>query len=255
MILQAIPIVNNVVCAIPLVIMADQEPQEPKPKFTPNPNKGWYTPPSESPQKLHEGDDEPHQTDQEIQFRTAAIKCAQMEDELVTLMQQNLNGARQAMLRGVQIHADDYTPSPSLQTIVEDIKGIEDGWYVGKVLLRFNGGFAKHAKDFGIETDKTLLLGLHTDEPTRGQFNEYAKEDPKMASYAETYYYFTPDGNYAKCSLIPSTVLVTDGRQPLAGYERATYYKSEMTPGDFEIAGQALNILIKRLKPQEEPVQ
>jgi len=63
------------------------------------------------------------------------------------------------------------------------------------------------------------------------------------------------DGEYKKASTMHLKGLSrTDPNRKVLG-TNGTYitYESEMTPGDFEIAGQALQMLINRLKPQEQP--
>lgn len=240
--------------------MPDPGNQEQDPKFKPDPKKGWYTPPSESSRKLNEGDEQPHQDqapaiDQETLFRAAAIKCAQMEEELAQLMKNKLNGKDYVKIEK-DVYLNKLMKATTLASYIENIKGVEGGQLNGIASISFLDGLANDAEKLGIKTNRELMVGLHADEKTCKQFNEFAKKDPTIASNASTMYYFTQDGEYKKSSRIPVGVTVDSSRPTL--YPKGgivNVYESEMTAGDFEIAGQALQMLINRLKPQEKAAE
>lgn len=209
--------------------------------------------PKETPRNFFEETDAEQSTEQtplpqqEMLFRAAAIKCAQIEEEIVRLLKlQDFNqlGTRE------DLYIDNF-PSGNImiKSYLEDIYGVG-----GKpAAVEFLDGIAEDKEQLGITTDRSLEIGIYTDELTREAFEEYARKNPKMAENASTIYYFTQDGEYRKISCMPTGVSADPNRKPLRGDPDpkavVDYYLSEMTPGDFEIAGQALIMLKKRIDP------
>ena len=113
-----------------------------------------------------------------------------------------------------------------------------------------------YAEKLGINTNRFIgLTDTHSDEQTREQYIRFLELNEWASFTTKTRYYFTQDGEYKKASTMHLKGLSrTDPNRKVLG-TNGTYitYESEMTPGDFEIAGQALQMLINRLKPQEQP--
>lgn len=226
--------------------------QDPKP-FKPDPNRPFFgdrmpARPLADPDPNYDPDkpDSVAPTSQETRFQAAAIKCAQMEEELEKLFtefpQQETPFSPQ---EGVWI----YTQNPrEISTWIENIQGVEGGKEV-EIIFRFDE--TADAEALKINTTRDLEIELHTDEKTRQQFEEYAKKDPEIASYTSTHYYFTLDGEYKKSCFIPRAIPASHDRNPLYPGTEVGIYESEMAPGDFEIAAIALQTLISRLKLQE----
>ncbi len=225
----------------------NKPPVEPR-IIEPDPNYDSSVVPSTSPEV---------ETQEEL-FRAAAVRCAKMEEQLASLVQKvasNKPGSISQPLKGVLI--ESYGNHLSVSSNIEDIK-IQESDTVG---IKFNDGIANHAKRLGINTNRELLLWLHTDEASRKLYEDLSKTDPIIANNAYTLYYFTEDGEYKKSSSIPSRMkkMMDKSRRPLfskipeEGDSKAMeVYESEMTAGDFEIAGQALQMLINRLTPLVE---
>ena len=106
-----------------------------------------------------------------------------------------------------------------------------------------------------IKTDMALHVGVHTDEETNEAFYAHPKDDIYfIRALASTDYYFNNKGDYRKISSIPNGI--TDpSRKPLKREKRSSDYESRMTAGDFELAGQVIQGLINKLKPQEKPAE
>lgn len=241
--------------------------QDPKP-FKPDPSKGpfgWYKPPTEPQKPLSEPDpdydpdrlDQTHATDQETLFRAAAIKCAQIEDELGKLVIDATFKYLDRPPRMVQLFK---FPSGNfdLYSTCEDIIGVVGGQLQGKVAVRYANIVEDYGKKSGTNPRYTLEIGLHTDKDTQKVYAEFAQKDPIIASNAKSYYYFDAEGNYRKISDIPNEIPVPN-RSVIIGNRHMGKYESEMTAGDFELAAQALAMLIKRVKdpnwdqkPQQE---
>ncbi len=244
-------------------------PEEPKPNNEPAQGKGafgWYQPPEGAQKPLAEPDpDFSHNnpdiaplTDQETLFRAAAIKCAEMEEELNSLMEQTHEQEFKAKNEDAQIRfVKAYYPRRQLSSLTSWKENI--GRSNQRSVVQFNNGYtgsiSYDGEKLGINTKMELLVGLHTDEPTRKEFEEFEKIYPEGARYdASTIYFFNTQGEFRKLSLIPRGMSVDPSRIPLysRSYSGSKKYESEMTPGDFELAGQALQMLINRLKPQEQ---
>ena len=82
----------------------------------------------------------------------------------------------------------------------------------------------------------------------------YIRNDTRRtyASYIDTRYYFSHDGEYGKTIYINPPVQIP-GREKLSESNDMVIYTSEMTEHDFEIAGQALVMIKKRLEPLIPP--
>lgn len=106
----------------------------------------------------------------------------------------------------------------------------------------------------GVETEYRLTVGMHTDEKTREQFLEEEKrQGGKPRGQNDTLYFFDKDGNYGKVSIIPH--YFKDSRKTLMSGHSAKPVVSEMTAGDFELAGAALQTLINCFTPPAETAE
>jgi hypothetical protein len=246
--------------------MHDVTPE--KPNSGESSNKGgfgWYKTPEEQSKPLAEPDENTDtassptpESDQETLFRAAAIKCAEMEEELSRLMDQTSD--KEFRLRKDMdgdmdgIHFFKFSSgSSSIYSTTENIKGVEGGHLKGNAYILYNNGIANFANDLQIHTDKELRIsGINTDSSTREDFELYSKKDPRLASNASTIYYFTPNGDFKKVCEIPVGIVSDPPRKLMFNNATIKRYESEMTPGDFELAGQALQMLINRLKPEEQ---
>lgn len=218
-----------------------------KPQNTPF---SWYHPPEGQPKKLNEGDDETQEenpiSEQEQLFKAAAIKCAQMEEGLAILMDKanpnDLGG-------GVHLLKFENTDATTLLSYVESFLGVEGGQLKGKANIHFSDGIANFAKELKIPTNRELHIGgINTDIATRKEFEEYAKRDPMITSNTGTYYYFTSEGEYRKVCDIPEVINVDPTRKLMFHGATIKRYESQMHAEDFEIAGQALVMLKKRVE-------
>lgn len=107
----------------------------------------------------------------------------------------------------------------------------------------------------GVETDYRLSVGVHTDEATMKQYSDEEKRQGGRAKgQINTMYYFNRDGRYGKVSVFPE--YIEDSRHNLMPRSRldrdpnpSKFVVSEMTIGDFETAGTALALLMKRFAP------
>ncbi len=112
----------------------------------------------------------------------------------------------------------------------------------------------------GFDAPVRLRVTVHTDEPTREQVEQ--QTEPHMPYYVQTAYlgtdyYSNAEGKYAKVVHIPAYVV--DSRPSLANDKYGTddvirigRVASEMTVGDFELAGNALTILRERLQTPQQ---
>jgi hypothetical protein len=216
----------------------------------------------EKPRVLNEGDDDhvdnnqQDLTDEEKKeqlFRSAAIKCAQMEDDLSQIMDQTTD--EEFKERNNVYHAFFYKRgggeynNRKYSAIVSYDEKIYDH-REKSVAVEYREGLVEDANLIGIDTDRALKITLHTDEKTREAYEEFAKKDPDLAGNVSTFYYFTKEGEYGKVSRIPKDVPVDLGRVRLYSDRRdvvVSIYESEMTAGDFEIAGRALKMLKNRM--------
>lgn len=229
--------------------------QGPKPPFTPDPNRNplFDRPPIE-PKKFTEPDpnynpdkiDHSPVADQETLFRAAAIKCAQAGEELADLIrhrtEENFPPGRRGRIQ-FNNDADGYLKFANWE---QNVVGTHK-W------IQFSNGEANGdmAGKLGIDTSMGLMISLYTDEETRREYEAYSAGEAPTGEVVTSHYYFTKKGEYGKASAIPKGMKLDDSYQPLYPDNPNTttaYYKTPMNPGDFELAGQALEVLIKRIK-------
>lgn len=178
---------------------------------------------------------------QEERFRLAAIKLALMEDEISERIKDLPHGEINNMEDFFILRFDPEFIK--LISYMEDMKSLS-GRPAG---IKFIDGLVEHV-EFGLNTDKSLEIGLHTDEPTYERYMELIKRNPEN-EYARTIYYFTREGDFKKVSYMSTDLAVDPSRKPLRSTATTAHYESDMTEHDFEIAGQALVMLKKRLEP------
>lgn len=156
--------------------MSDQDtPEIHHDKSSKKPNMfSWYTPLTDAPKKFTEADDVPSlkedsMSEKEELFRAAAIKCAQMEEELSVLMAKRLGDNRFASLKG-EVYLHRLSNLMELSSYEEPFQGIEGGQLDGKVHVDYwdsGTDLADHARKLGINTPRKLVIGIHMDEPTQ----------------------------------------------------------------------------------------
>lgn len=243
--------------------------QGPKPPFKFDPNKKLFDPLPKT------GNDEPRSfanpepdtgsqdqtpaTDQEVLFRAAAIRCAQMEEELYQLIWDTPPPKGGILIHderfgkktlGVYIGRSEYSKGQvctKIASYIEDISSIRPN-FPGRVRIAFednNGGRGYPT----IDTKRELTIDIHGDDPTQEAFTEAVRRNPEQRP-STTHYYFNEAGDYKKVVNIPYGIEVDPKRKPLI--ENGRSFESEITLGDFEFAGRVLQMLINRLKPQEE---
>jgi hypothetical protein len=182
-------------------------------------------------------------TDQETLFRAAAIKCAKMERELARLMKETQEDHIPKGIPAVKLYKNKSFSS--FESGLESFGDSRKGW------IFFEDGSGITGKNLGMDTSCTLIVGLHTDIETYHAYQEFLRKNPDTRGRGNTTYLFTKDGEYRKISNIAKGVKV-DPSRPYLGeadnpLEWAVSYESPMTADDFELAGQALTALKKRI--------
>lgn len=188
-------------------------------------------------------------------MKMAARKCAQMEEELAELLQSKINPNPDDIITtvptGIQglLIKGGSEGTLSIESLRESV-GVPDKLTPIRFFVypHTNEIDTTEAKRLGIETNKKLIIEMHSDEPTREAYEESVKE---RWSFASTTYYFTSKGDMGKVSRIPVDVSVDPNRPiliPSNKFGSANVYESEMTPHDFEIAGQAITMLIDKVR-------
>lgn len=223
---------------------------------------GWYKPPESLAKPLAEPDsisdnsllDIVPTSDEETLFRAAAIKCAQMEE--------NLSGLLQEQPYHLRVTKDPYyLDAPSSQGVIVRRKG-SDYFIISQAeelstqnpYIRF--GYSRKGyglKNIGIDSHCDFFIQMHTDRSTMDAVEEARKKNPD-SSREGTRYYFDKHGAHRKEIYVRNNVDVKlDPFHKLVQKDEYTNtYETEMTAGDFELAGQALQMLINRLKPQDK---
>lgn len=227
------------------------------------------TKPAPRPKKPDDASPKSSDTDitensQEARFRLAAIKLAEMEDKLVSYMQQS-------------------TARDGQNTIAEGaylIKTPPGGYflnvYKGENIQQYNGKSARitfqfspdrvvdRARELDIQATISLNLGLYADRDSQEVFEAYAKTHGTAGNFSTTYL-VNNSGDYGKAVTVENDFPMPGrkrlGEQPESKMEKNSLqsknqmvsYESTMDEHDFEIAGQAISMLIKRLKPPEAP--
>jgi hypothetical protein len=251
--------------------------QSPKP-FKPGPKKGWYSPRSAPPRKLNEGDDT--HTDQAPKkeldpFQIAAIKCAQMEEKLANLLrarlEENLNDdgdeydEEQEIEDGVYLRKnfdlidiasekEDIIPNfssthPNTRIVFEINRSPEqalDDSYVGE------------NRQPSLKNYTLTIYGLFADRAHLATYDDYVSKGG-TSKFTRSEFQFSPLGEFTETVFVPTKFfneVVKDPAIPLVppdwGY---CPYEPKPDVNNFEIAGQALQMLINRLKPQEKPAE
>lgn len=214
--------------------------QGPKPG-KPEPGKGafgWYKPPIEPPGKFTEPDsdftsgipDTAPPTDQAL-FRAAAIKLAKMEDEISQLLNLHPEGSfdlpmKEGDKKFTLIKTGD---TKVLMLKSEELKATaEDGTTKSLQISLSNS-----TKTMNLTETRNFKYGLtltpidNHSLPTNMVLNALASNISATHSF-----FFADDGQFEKRTGFMET--------------------KEMTVEDFEITGTALQMLLDRLKPQEE---
>jgi len=169
-----------------------------------------------------------------------AIKLAQRQKDLINLIP---NVDQDTLGDGVFIDTSD-----AQKLITSFRKAFGDTGKQGFVRLLWQRDELLYPTKMGLDTHFQLVVGIHGDKETREQYEMLMKNG--SAKKLQTIYYFTEEGKYGKvCELQPE---LKDIRIPLITFENLNrIVDSEMNPGDFEVAGAALEALHDRLKPKE----
>ena len=188
---------------------------------------------------------------QEERFRLAAIKLAMMEDELISVAEK-LDWPKNSIYPKLARNKEDNFHVSRLPhggvIIISYIEGFKD--LEGKnasIWFSVDPIHTEKAKEVSVDTNKLLCIGILADKPAEKLYKEMIQEE-LIASYIDTRYYFSHDGEYGKTIYINPPVQIP-GREKLSESNDMVIYTSEMTEHDFEIAGQALTMLRKRLEP------
>lgn len=191
-----------------------------------------------------------YEVSKEELFRLAAIKCAYMEEELVSHLIKSPEILDNSNLRIVNNDIMCLIES-SLENLGRKIG--QPAKIAFRHLKKGNNGPTVLFLDF--DSINTLYISMHTDLPTMERYENLECINPQSVRFAVTNYYFTSEGVYGKLSDIPQSLIVPPPRRshtyPSSSIEN-NLYTSEMTAEDFELAGHALQMLINRLKTQEE---
>lgn len=194
-------------------------------------------------------------------FRSAAVRLAGLAEEIVDLLertpitQEVKNAARKSFkeepIPGINLwKSPDFFIQISVQCeeIKDEIGGEEK---FRTVTINQFSDIPNIAKRLGVNTSTELFIRLHTDESTYDQYRAMAQLGDRTAELVGTLYLFDKKGNYRKVACIPKKF--EDKREDISDYPTLgsfsfVYVRSEMTPGDFEIAGKALVILKEKLQ-------
>lgn len=256
-------------------------PQIPDPSEPPQPKDNmWdvFNRMKASKKPLDEGDlnyvpgqETPPPTDEE-RMKAAAIKCAEMEDEIVNLLfsfdipKGNPMKVTTKLSEKVFIWTGPENNQRAIKSLAESI--LLPNGKPAEVL--FNEGLTfeepvdqDKAEELGITTGRTLSIGLCSDEQVRDAYNAFMETYPAFER-TDTNYYFTKDGKYLKVVQLDKEVPLDPKRKLLypPDHDNEVYiFESPMTQHDFEVAGQALTMLKNRLleaqgeSPTSQPPQ
>lgn len=219
---------------------AKREPFTPRPLSEPDPNYIAGVPDNAPP------------TDQEALFRTAAIRCSEMESALSSQMRARI-GDRSMVSVGQDTHLRSTGGIVDLFTSTESVSGTPNGQLEGKATINFIDGTHDFVDKLGIETDKALVIGgVYSDEKTRKEADEYIKNNPVNASNVNTTFYLNENGEHKKTVKRPKEMGIIPDRPIFLVIPNGYIYESEMTAEDFELVGIALQTLTNKLSPPEE---
>lgn len=192
---------------------------------------------------------------QEERFRLAAIKLAMMEDEVISTAER-LDWSEDSIFpklarnRGDNFHVSRLPEGGVIiNSYIEGFKDLE-GKNVG-ISFSVDPIHTGKAKEVKVDTNKMLWIGILADKAAEELYKEMIQKE-LTESYVGTRYYFSHNGEYGKTIYIAPSVQIPE-RKKLSELNDMVIYTSEMTPGDFEIAGQALVMLKKRLDPFAAP--
>jgi hypothetical protein len=201
----------------------------------PDNHDGWH---EHRPDRLHP----------EIARQVARHLAARLAT-LSELMQDELGSARQQVIRrqDTWLLWDPVGPHLLLSGSYDQLGGLGRG---SADLVHYLGGQPHpDAHLLGVETSDELCVHVHTDARTLRQAEAFiAAGDATAPSLFDTRYYFDAHGRSAKVSHFPS--VIADERPSIWGRPVLGSYRlvrSEMLPGDFELAGAALALLEQHL--------
>lgn len=211
--------------------------QEPRPKFTPDPNKSPFDRPRAA-SNITEPDlnyvasdkqDIAPTTDDETLFRAKGIQLAQMETELEATLENNFPrmGMRKIANETFVVHEREGFRMTTSQNLGR-------GYSNGHV------SFTAEPKEMDIQGVKTRYI-LEVD-PAFDQ-EDLSDEDNILRSR----YFFSPDGKCAKKERFFTGKRVIDSPQ--------NDRDATMTMSDLEVAEKSLATLLVLLKPQEKPTE
>ncbi len=133
---------------------------------------------------------------------------------------------------------------PNGTLIVLNSPEIHNGLYeTTRVELSFLTPKVDFAEFTSVKTNMRLTAWIHTNENTKKEYAAYIK-NPTNDLFM-THYFFDEDGNYGKVEQIPADF--PDLREPITANEHTKILKSNMQPGDFEMANTALSLIKEKL--------
>ena len=100
---------------------------------------------------------------------------------------------------------------------------------------------------FGIYAARVLTLDIHADITTQDAYTQTINLDPKLIT-SNTIFFFTPNGEYKKFLRVDKRAPIDFKKRPYSSNAGSNFFLSEMTAEDFELAGQALSLLKKRVE-------
>ena len=200
-------------------------------------------------------DDELRPKSKEEYLREAAIHLAQEEKKIAALLSQMPATAISITPNGF-MRVDDLSwvntsSYRSVTVINSSISGVGGDGNVSFADFSGDPGFNVTKEKVNVDTPYLLSISGHSDLETMEEFRKLAplKRHPTFGTVAESGYYFSEDGNFAKTvmmppwlDVLPERVNLYDGRLSVP-----RVYSSPMSISEFEIAGEALNRIKEKL--------
>lgn len=194
---------------------------------------------------------------QETRFSAAAIECVKLQDKVIEIIRNNYPND----VKGGKIDSGLLSFNRDEGTILVQLHG--------EAMQRITGGSAIVELDISNNplyrdiaeklNSPSLLPGIGVFSIIDDELLEKQKryiEKHHHDSHGTTQYFFSKNGGYYKVCHMPIDADAIEGRKRVSSHPSyANVYESEMTADDFEIAGQALQMLINRLKPVVKPAE
>lgn len=105
-------------------------------------------------------------------------------------------------------------------------------------------GVRVFAKQFGLDTQHRLDVGLHTDTDDEDSFRRLRERIGTGEGLGDTTYLFDLNGSSIKLSFLPNGEIKE--RDVVVPFKDGGFVASTMTPGDIELAGSIIDSLTSR---------